>query len=52
MVPPRLGATGPRSRSLWDRRAGEGDHLAITTAGYPAAMAAYGWIDEVVKAES
>ncbi len=25
--------------------------LAITTAGYPAAMAAYGWINEVVKAE-
>ena len=26
--------------------------LAISTAGYPAAMAAYGWINEVLKAES
>jgi 4-carboxymuconolactone decarboxylase len=26
--------------------------LAISTAGYPAAMAAYGWINEVMKAES
>jgi alkylhydroperoxidase/carboxymuconolactone decarboxylase family protein YurZ len=25
--------------------------LAISTAGYPAAMAAYGWINEVLKAE-
>jgi 4-carboxymuconolactone decarboxylase len=24
--------------------------LAITTAGYPAAMAAYGWINEVLEA--
>jgi 4-carboxymuconolactone decarboxylase len=25
--------------------------LAISTAGYPAAMASYGWINEVVAAE-
>lgn len=25
--------------------------LAITTAGYPAAIAAYSWIDEVLEAE-
>jgi 4-carboxymuconolactone decarboxylase len=25
--------------------------LAISTAGYPAAMAAYGWINEVLRAE-